>query len=115
MALVKFEDNGQNLVSGRYSQGTGPVLRSEKLEITKISFAQGKGAALHHHEEEQLMYVLEGRLEVELGDQHYEVGAGEATFNPSNVPHSVHALVDTVCLSVKNLVSPEYEATGRLE
>lgn len=115
MALVKFDQSSKNLVTASHSTGTGPVLRSDKLEITKISFKQGNGAAMHQHEAEQLMYVLEGRIRVQLGDSTYEVGVGEATFNPSNVPHSVHALVDSVCLSVKNLAEPDYEATGRLE
>lgn len=114
MGLVRFDQDANNLVSGTYSQGTGPVLRSDQLEITKISFAKGKGAARHQHKEEQLMYVLSGRIRATLGDDEYEVGPGEATFNPSNVPHSVLALEDTVALSVKNHVDPIYEATGRL-
>jgi quercetin dioxygenase-like cupin family protein len=114
MGLVRFDRDADNLVSSSYSQGRGPVLRSDCLELTKISFAKGQGAARHQHEEEQVMYVLSGRIRATLGDEEYEVGPGEATFNPSNVPHSVHALEDTVALSVKNQVAPGYSETGRL-
>ncbi len=114
MGLVRFDRDEENLVSGTYSQGRGPVLRSDSLELTKISFAKGEGAKTHQHKEEQVMYVLSGRLNVMLGDEKYEVGPGEATFNPSNVPHSVLALEDTVGLSVKNHVAPIYTETGRL-
>jgi quercetin dioxygenase-like cupin family protein len=114
MTLVKFDRDSDNVVSGSYSTGTGPVLRSEKMEVTKISFAKGYGADPHQHPEEQVMYVLSGRLEVTCGDDTYVVEPGEATFNPSNVPHSVMALEDVTALSFKNQVAPIYEATGSL-
>lgn len=114
MPKVTFEKDEDNLVSGSYSTGTGPVLRSEAMEVTKISFVKDKGADEHAHPEEQVMYVLSGRLRVTCGGETYEVGPGEATFNPSNVPHQVMALEDTTALSFKNQVAPIYEATGSL-
>jgi quercetin dioxygenase-like cupin family protein len=115
MTLVKFDTDADNVVSGGYSTGTGPVLRSDNMEVTKISFEKGKGADIHTHPEEQLMYVLEGRLQVTCNDETYEVGPGEATFNPSNAPHGVMAIEDVVALSFKNQVAPIYEPTGRLD
>lgn len=114
MPKVTFDSAADNLVSGSYSTGTGPVLRSEHMEVTKISFVRDKGAHSHSHPEEQVMYVLSGRLRVECGDETYEIGPGEATFNPSGMPHAVMALEDTTALSFKNQVAPIYEATGRL-
>ena len=115
MTHVKFEGDESNVVSGSYSTGTGPVLRSEKMEVTKISFEKGKGADIHTHPEEQVMYVLSGRLQVTCNDETYVVEPGEATFNPSNAPHGVLALEDVTALSFKNQVAPIYEPTGRLE
>jgi unsaturated pyranuronate lyase len=114
MGHVKFDTDADNVVSGTYSQGRGPVLRSDNLEVTKIAFAAGEGADVHEHEEEQVMYVLSGRLRVTVGDETFEVAEGEASFHPSNVPHAVHALEDTVGLSLKNQVAPTYEPTGTL-
>jgi quercetin dioxygenase-like cupin family protein len=115
MGLVRFDRDADNLVSSSYSQGRGPVLRSDSLELTKISFAKGEGAATHQHAEEQILYVLSGRIEATLGDEEYEVGPGEATFNPAGVPHGMRALEDTVALSVKDRVAPSYSETGRLD
>lgn len=114
MSHILFDEHEDNIVSGTYSTGTGPVLRSEKMEVTKISFEDGRGAETHSHPEEQLMYVLSGRLRVTCGDETYEVGGGEASFHPAQVPHRVLALEDTVGLSFKNQVAPIYDATGRL-
>jgi len=115
VGLVRFDRDEDNLVSGSYSQGRGPVLRSDCLELTKISFAKGQGAEMHQHHEEQVVYVLSGRIKATLGGDEYEVGPGEATFSPAGVPHGVHALEDTVALSVKNHVAPIYAETGRLD
>jgi quercetin dioxygenase-like cupin family protein len=103
---VKFEGDADKVVSGGYSAGTGPVVRGDKIEVTRISFAKGKGADIHTHPEEQVMYVLSGRLRVTCGDETYVVGPGEATFNPSDVPHGVMALDDVTALSFKNKVAP---------
>ena len=119
MGLVRFDRDEDNLVSGSYSTGRGPVLRSDSLELTKISFAKGQGAVTHQHEEEQIFYILSGRIKATLGDDEYEVGPGEATFNPAGMPHGMQALEDTVALSIKNQgvknhVAPIYTETGRL-
>lgn len=114
MSHVRFDHGEDNVVSGTYSTGKGPVLRSDIMEVTKISYEQGKGAEPHSHPEEQVMYVLSGKLEVTCDGETYVVNPGEATFNPSNAEHSVVALEPVTALSFKVLVSPIYEATGRL-
>lgn len=114
MGLVRFDHDEDNLVAGAYSQGRGPVLRSEHLEVTKIAFAKGEGAKTHQHEEDQVVYVLSGRMRATSGEETFEAGPGEAIFNPSGVPHSVTAVEDTVGLSIKNQVAPSYPATGQL-
>jgi len=116
MSHIEFrEEDAENLVAGHYSSGRGPVLRSDTIELTKIAFKQGYGAETHQHPEEQVLYVLAGRMRFTCGDETYEVGPGEGSFHPSNVPHSVVALEDTVALSFKNQVAPAYQATGRLD
>lgn len=116
MGLVRWEADEDNLVSGDYSTARGPVLRSEKQEVSKVSFAKGEGAHRHSHPEEQTFYILEGRLRVTLDDDEpYEVGPHEGSFHPSNVPHQVEALEDTVAISFKNIVDPTgYDPTGQL-
>lgn len=115
MSHIKFEErDADNLVAGAYSTGRGQVLRSDRIEVTKIRFQRGFGADTHQHPEEQVLYVLTGRLRVTCGEETYDVLPGEGTFHASNVPHRAEALEDTVAISFKNLVDPNYEATGRL-
>jgi quercetin dioxygenase-like cupin family protein len=106
MSLMRFGSDADRLDSSSYSAGAGPVHRGKAIEVSRLSFDKGSGADVHQHPQEQVMYVLSGRLRVRCGDETYEVGPGEATFNPSNVPHGVTALEDVVVLSVKSEVRP---------
>jgi quercetin dioxygenase-like cupin family protein len=116
MGLIVFDERDEDrLVAEQYSTGRGPVLRSDVMELTKISFKKGYGADLHQHPEEQILYVLEGVFEVTVGDETYEVHPGQASFHPSNVPHRAMAKEDVVALSFKHLVAPNYEKSGDLE
>lgn len=115
MGLVTFDPkDADNLVAGHYSTGRGQVLRSQVMELTKISFEAGKGAELHQHPEEQILYVLDGVFAVTLGDETYDVGPGQASFHPSNVPHRAVARERATALSFKVLVDPNYDQTGDL-
>ena len=127
MGKVVFSGPDEKVVGGSYSSGTGFVLRSDTMEVARVFFAKGNGAEAHRHPEEQLFYVIEGRLRVTLGEgadaETYEIGPGEGTFNPSNVAHQSVALDDTVVVSFKTLTDPAessdavrnvYEETGRL-
>ena len=107
MSLVTFDGDAKALGSDSYrTGGTGVVHRGQAIEVSRISFEKGRGADVHQHPEEQVMYVLSGRLEVTCGDETYEVGPGQATYNPSNVPHGVRALEALHVLSVKSEVRP---------
>lgn len=115
MGLITFDNkDADNLVAGHYSTGRGPVLRSDLVEFTRISFEAGKGAEMHQHPEEQILYVLEGVFDVHVGDESYEVHPGQASFHPSNVPHRAIARERTTALSFKVLVDPNYAETGKL-
>ncbi|HEY8864600.1 MAG TPA: cupin domain-containing protein [Candidatus Dormibacteraeota bacterium] len=115
MGLVKLEGHGDHLVTPQYSTARGPVMRSDTMELTRGFYEKGKGADVHAHPEEQILYVLSGHARVTLGDESYEVHPGDVSFHPSNVPHSIVALEDLTVLSIKHLVNPIYEATGRLK
>lgn len=52
---------------------------------------QGAGAPLHYHEEDELIVVLEGKLEVLLDDEVIEVGPGHTIAVPSGTPHGFKA------------------------
>lgn len=120
MGKVRFEGAEDHMVYATSSTARGPVMRSERSEIGRFTFEKGKGAEPHRHPEEQTFYLIEGRLQVTVGEgedaETYVVEAGQGSFHPADVLHQVVALEDTVALSFKNLVDPTmYPETGRLD
>jgi quercetin dioxygenase-like cupin family protein len=54
----------------------------------------------HHHESEQITYILEGALKFEIEGKEIVVGKGQVLLIPSNVPHRAVALEDTLDLDI---------------
>ena len=50
-------------------------------------YRQGGRRSLHYHEEDEAIVVLEGTLEVRLGDQVHRVGADHTLLVPPGAPH----------------------------
>lgn len=58
---------------------------------------KGAGAPLHFHEEvDEVIVVVEGTLEVRLGDQKMLVSANQTISVPARTPHAFTALTDSV-------------------
>jgi quercetin dioxygenase-like cupin family protein len=60
---------------------------------------------VHSHHNEQLTYILEGRLRFLFGQEQDEeiiIGAGEVLVIPPHVPHSAEALEDTLDVDIFN-------------
>ena len=58
---------------------------------SSLSYAvvgKGAGAPLHYHEDDEMIVILEGTLEVRLGDQVHHVGADHTLVIPPNEPHA---------------------------
>ena len=76
------------------------IITGEKAMVAQVFFKKGAVVPLHHHESEQLTYILEGALKFELEGREVVVRAGEVLTIPSNVPHRAVALEDTLDLDI---------------
>jgi quercetin dioxygenase-like cupin family protein len=76
------------------------VITGEKAMIAQVGIARGGVVPLHHHESEQLSYVLEGAIKFEIEGREIVVRKGEVLVIPSNVPHSAVAVEDFLGLDI---------------
>jgi quercetin dioxygenase-like cupin family protein len=66
----------------------GPETGASNLEVVVGEIERGKGAHPHLHTGiEQVCYLLEGAAHVEIGDEKFEMQAGEACFFPAGIEH----------------------------
>lgn len=83
------------------------VLTGEKGMICVLRFSPRVEVPLHHHPHEQLGTVLEGELELTIGNQTQKIGPGEYYLIPGNTPHSARSLEQEV--TVIDVFSPPRE------
>lgn len=76
------------------------VIAGEKAMVAQVFISKGAVVPEHHHESEQITYILEGALEFEIEGRMIVVSAGEVLRIPSQVPHRAVALEDTLDLDI---------------
>ncbi len=64
----------------------------EKLMLSYLEMEPGAVVPLHHHPHEQGGILLEGRMELTIGDETRVVEAGSLYLIPPNVPHKAVAI-----------------------
>lgn len=89
-------------------------IMGEKMMISEITLQQGCTVPVHHHENEQFSVVLRGHLQFTVHDSQgnastMDVRGGEVLHLPSQVPHGVVAVEETLVL---DLFSPPSATTG---
>ncbi len=76
------------------------LVTGEKAMLAQIFLGKGFVVPTHHHESEQISYVVSGALKFNLDGKEIVVRSGEVLLIPSDVPHSAEALEDTLDFDV---------------
>ncbi|HKX18794.1 MAG TPA: cupin domain-containing protein, partial [bacterium] len=104
MPFHKWEALPDEVISPHYSTAVGGTVTGAVIEVGRYRMAGGTGADPHKHPNEQIIYLLQGRLRAHVGGEDQIIEAGEVIHVPPNVVHEIRALEDSVFLSSKNLV-----------
>src|SRR3954468_9096754 len=79
------------------------LVTGDRLMLAHVYMEEGCIVPQHAHDNEQLTYILEGKLRFWLGEDKSEVvdvAAGAVLHLPSNLPHEAEALEDTLDMDV---------------
>jgi quercetin dioxygenase-like cupin family protein len=79
------------------------LISTERMMLAQVFLAEGCIVPQHSHENEQLTYVLEGRLRFFIGEDESEVVdvvPGEVLHLPSWLPHKAEAIETTLELDI---------------
>ena len=79
------------------------LVTGERVMVAQVELQRGCIVPQHAHVHEQVSYVLDGRLEVTVGEaspETYELVAGDILVIPSNIPHAARAVEDTRVVDV---------------
>lgn len=67
--------------------GEGP-----NFAMRRFTIKPGGSMPLHTNRVEHEQYVLQGKARIVIGEQTYEVSAGDVVFIPAGVPHSYESI-----------------------
>jgi quercetin dioxygenase-like cupin family protein len=96
---VKQLSNG---IHGYYAHGTGTTLGYVEIKAGSI-------LGLHQHVHEQITFIVEGQLDMEIGGEKYSLTAGMFHVIPSNTPHSAVAVTDCKVIDAFSPVREDYK------
>ena len=100
VSFFRWNDMPKEKVTDQISRR---LVTGEKMMLAHVYLDKGAIVPKHQHHNEQLTYILEGRLRFwigEQGDETLDVGPGEVLHIPSNVWHKAEALEDTLDVDV---------------
>jgi quercetin dioxygenase-like cupin family protein len=70
---------------------TARVVNGQRMTLAVVDLEPGSSVPEHHHENEQLGFILRGSMTFTIGGEKREIRAGDTYTIPSNVPHDAVA------------------------
>lgn len=74
------------------------LVASDQIYQMAVEMAAGSEVPRHQHPQEQISYVVSGRLRLQVGEALIEAGPGEAVLIPGDTPHSVLTLDEALVI-----------------
>ena len=86
------------------------LAHNPQLMLVRHFFEKGWVGARHSHPHEQLVYVVHGKIHVDVDGRTFDVGAGESFVVNGDVEHQAWALEESEVLDVFTPMRDEYKA-----
>jgi quercetin dioxygenase-like cupin family protein len=88
------------------------IVAGQRQMLAQIYLKRGALVPMHHHDSEQMTYILQGSLRYVVGGEEIIVREGEVLHIPSGTPHQAEALEDTFELDVFSPVRSDWLREG---
>ena len=75
-------------------------ISTENVTVARFFLRKGASVPEHSHPNEQIAFVLSGKMRFVMQDKDITLAPGETLCIPPNVPHRAEALEDTIDLDV---------------
>ena len=79
---------------------TRKLITGDRIMLSELILKKGAVVPAHHHENEQVTYIIRGSLKFDMSGKEIILRTGDVLHIPSNVVHSAVALEDTIDLDV---------------
>jgi quercetin dioxygenase-like cupin family protein len=77
-------------------------------QMVEFLLEADRALPLHDHPYEQTGYLIRGAMELQIGDDYYQVGPGDSWTIPSGVPHAARVSEETLVIELFSPVRADY-------
>ena len=102
-----FIDTDKLQVVERLPGWKGRYFDSESMTFGHYEFDAGSSIDEHSHPNEEVWNIIEGQLDVRIGDEAQVAGPGAVALVPPNMRHSVKALTSGTAIVVDYPLRPK--------
>lgn len=88
---------------------TGYYAHGNSMTFGIVELKAGSVVPMHHHVQEQITYIIDGKLDMVIGGKNCLLTAGMYHVIPSNTPHSAVANTDCKVIDVFSPVRDDYK------
>jgi quercetin dioxygenase-like cupin family protein len=88
------------------------LAHNENMMLVEHHMQAGWAGARHSHPQDQLVYVISGRLRFSCGADEFEVAAGDSFILRGGIEHQAWAVAPSVVLDVFNPYREDYLPRG---
>jgi len=85
--LFELEKLDPFSVGPSYTDAKGTAVEGERMIVGLVRLPAGAVTELHHHPNEQWMYIIEGSFHADIDGRKFIANAGSVLYLPSNIPH----------------------------
>ncbi len=68
------------------------IKKSDKGTLTVFAFDEGEGLSTHSAPYDAYVQILDGEVEITVGEKKVMPGAGDIVMMPADIPHGLHAV-----------------------
>lgn len=111
--IVVLPDGGDTLdiAGGKFIHKVKSMDTNNVFSVIEIITPPGKGVALHVHEkEDELVYLLQGEIEVTLGNQTMKAVPGVMALLPRGIPHGFTNVGDTESIVIDTILPGAFDS-----
>ena len=106
---MPFIDTNQLPSYERRPGWVGRTFHSPSMTFAHWAFTAGADIHRHRHEQEEVWEVIEGELEVTVGDETQVAGPGMVAIVPAHTPHAVVARTDSRAIVIDYPLRPQMD------
>ena len=85
------------------------LIHGDKCSLSIVTIEKGTTMKVHQHMHEQITYIIDGVLEMEIGGEKISMPPGTVHVIPSNTPHGAYAVTEVKVIDVFSPVREDYK------